>query len=135
MVNTDYLFLLPLSFPLIAVVAGVMSRRPERRLYGVPLIGGALFAWIVVGVMAATTHRHGVSTIDLIGGSVVSGMMLGALPVCVFFWVGRALAGHLIVLGLICAASAVPVGFYYFIGWILTLDLTHCPPDAYECPV
>jgi hypothetical protein len=133
MVNSDYLFILPLSFPLIAVVAGVMSRRPERP-YGVPLIGGALFAWIVVGVMAATTHRHGVSTTDLISGSVLSGMMLGALPVCVFFWLGRMLAGHLIVLGLICAASAVPMGFYYFIGWILTLDLTYCPPEAYECP-
>ena len=134
MVNSDWLFLLPLSFPLIAVVAGAMSRRPERP-YGVPLIVGALIAWVVVGVMAATTHRHGVSAIDLIAGSVGAGMMLGALPVCVFFWLGRALARHLVVLGLVCAASAVPVGFYFLIGWILTLGITHCPPDAYECPV
>ena len=97
MVNSDSLFLLPLSFPLIAVVAGAMSRRPERP-YGVPLI-------------------------------------VGALPVYVFFWLGRALARHLVVLGLVCAASAVPVGFYFLIGWILTLGVTHCPPDAYECPV
>jgi hypothetical protein len=133
MVNTDYLFILPLSFPLIAVVAGAMSRRPERP-YRFPLTVGAVVAWIVVGVMAATTHRHGVSTTDLIEGSVLSGMMLGALPVCVFFGLGRALSRHLVVLGIVCAAAAVPMGFYYFIGWILTLDLTYCAPDAYECP-
>ena len=134
MVNSDYIFLLPLSFPLIAVVAGAMSRRTERP-YGVPLIVGALVAWAVVGVLAATTHAHGVSTTDLIAGSVGAGMMLGALTVCVFFGLGRALARHLVVLGLVCAASAVPVGYYYLIGWILTLSVTHCPPDAYECPV
>jgi hypothetical protein len=24
---------------------------------------------------------------------------------------------------------------YFFIGWIFTLGVTYCPPDAYECPV
>ena len=134
MVNSDWLYLLPLSFPLIAVVAGVMNRRAERP-YGVQLIVDALVAWLVVGVLAATTHAHGVSVADLIAGSVGAGMMLGAVPVCVFFGLGRALARHLVVLPLVCAASAVPVGYYFLIGWLFTLALTACPPDAYECPV
>ena len=83
----------------------------------------ALVASAVVAVLAATTHRHGVSTTDLIAGSVGAGMMLGALPACSLGWGARS-----------CAASAVPVGYYY-LGWILTLSLTNCPPDAYECPV
>ena len=27
-----------------------------------------------------------------------------------------------------------PIGFMYFIGWIVVLGFVHCPPDAYECP-
>ena len=134
MVNSDWLYLLPLSFPLIAVVAGAISRRAERP-YGAQLVVGALLASVVVGVLVATTHKHGVSVADLIAGSVGAGIMLGAVPVCVFFGLGRALARHLVVLPLVCAASAVPVGYYFLIGWIFTLAVTHCPPDAYECPV
>ena len=58
-------------------------------------------------------------------------MVNNAVGVLLF---GRVLVRHLVVLGLVCGASAVPVGFYFLIGWILTLGLTHCLPDAYECP-
>ena len=133
MVNKDSLYALPLAFPPIAAIAGARSKDAERP-WRAPLIG-ALLATVVVGVLAATTHRHGVSVTDLIKGSVGAGVMLGALPVCVYFALGRALAGHFVVLGLVCAASVVPVGYYYLIGWIVTLAFTHCPPDAYECPV
>jgi hypothetical protein len=35
----------------------------------------------------------------------------------------------------VCLAAAVPVTYFYLLGWLLVLALVHCPPDAYECPV
>ena len=61
--------------------------------------------------------------------------MLGAAPMYLYFALGRALAGRRTALGLLFAASAVPLVYYLFIGWLLVLGLVSCPPDAYECPV
>ena len=126
-------YLLVFAIPLVAAIAGVFRRgapRPD------PLaIAGAGIVGIVFAVLAAGSHDPGVPSSDAVLGLAAAGLLLGALPTYLFFALGRALGEHRIALGLVCAAVAVPVVLYYFVGWILVLGLVHCPPDAYECPL
>ena len=134
MVNSDWLFVIPLSFPLIAAVAGVLTRETERPHRQVLL--AAVAAAIFVAALAADTHAHGVSTEDYLTGMVAAGLVLGGLPVCAYFVLGRGLSSHPVVLGAIVVLTApLVLYFVYFFGWLVTLSLTHCPPDAYECPL
>jgi hypothetical protein len=121
------------AIPVLAVVAGVLRRsapRPDR-----PALAGAAIVGVAFAVLAATTHDPDVPFGDAVFGVAAAGLLLGALPPYLFFVLGRALCQHRITLGLICMAVAVPVAYYYLVGWILVLGMVHCPPDAYECPL
>jgi hypothetical protein len=96
-------------------------------------IGGALLVGIVFGVLAATTHVDGVPVDGTVKG-VLLAAALGAVPAYLLYELGRALARRPVVLSIVCLALTVPLGFVYFIGWIVVLDNVHCTPDAYECP-
>lgn len=126
-------YLLILGIPLFAAVAGALSRgaaRPRRWA-----VAGSALVGIAFAVLAATTHEPGVPIEDAVLGVVATGLVVGYLPPYLFFRLGCALGEHRIVLGLVCAAAAVPLVYFYLLGWILTLAAVHCPPDAYECPV
>jgi hypothetical protein len=125
-------WMLVVGLPLLAAVAGVIRRnaaRPDR----VPLLAAGV-AGIAFAVLAATTHDPDVPVDDAVLGIAAAGVVLGALPVYLFFVLGRALANHRVTLGLVCAAAVVPLGYFYLVGWILVLAFVYCPPDAYECP-
>jgi hypothetical protein len=127
------IYLIPLAIPVLAAFAGVMrsgAERPDRgALVGAGVVG------IAFAILATGAHDPAVAALDAVAGVVLAGLVLGTLPVYVYFVLGRALARHRITLALICAASAVPLIYFYLVGWILVLAMVHCPPDAYECPV
>jgi hypothetical protein len=126
-------YLAVFAVPLLAAIAGVIRRdepRPDR-----PALVGSGLAGIAFAVLAATTHEPGVSADDAALGIAGAGLILGALPAYLFFALGRALAGHRVALALVWVASTVPLGSFYFVGWIVVLGMVHCPPDAYECPL
>ena len=56
------------------------------------------------------------------------------MPAYLLYLLGRALARRPVVLALVCLALTAPLGFVYFVGWIVVLDNAHCTPDASECP-
>jgi hypothetical protein len=127
------LYLIPVAIPVLAAVAGVLRSRAGRP-DPVALLGAAV-AGITFAVLAAGEVDPAVAPTDAVTGVVLAALLLGVLPVYVYFVLGRALAQHRIALGLICAATAVPLVFYYLIVSVLiVLELAHCPPDAYECP-
>ena len=127
-------YLVSVGIAALAALAGVM-RSGATRPDPVALVGAGI-ASIAFAILAAGEHDPAVSTADAVTGVILAGLLLGALPVYVFFVLGRALARHRITLALICAASAVPLVYYYIlVGILVVADLVHCPPDAYECPI
>jgi hypothetical protein len=90
-------------------------------------------SYLLPGGIAALAALIGVIRTDA-QRPALAGVMLGALPVYVFFLAGRSLAQDRIALALICAANAVALVYYYAIGFFYVLGLVHCPPDAGECP-
>jgi hypothetical protein len=131
MVSTVLWILLLLA--LVCVPAGVGVLRREAARPDWLAIAGTVLVGIVFGVLAATTHQDGVPVEGTMKGIVLAGV-LGAVPAYLLYELGRALGRRPVVLGLICLALAAPLGFVYFVGWIVVLDFAHCPPDAYECP-
>ena len=131
MVSTVLWILLLIALVAVPAATGALRRgvaRPDRLA-----IGGAVAAGVVFAVLAATTHRAGVSTENAIKGIALA-FLVGAAPAYALYEVGRALATHRVVLSILCLVLTVPLGFMYFIGWIVVLGFVHCPPDAYECP-
>ena len=126
-------YLVPFGVAALVALIGVI-RAGAKRPDPVALVAAGIAA-VGFGVVAASQHDPDVALSEAIAGVAVAGLMLGALPVYVFFILGRALARHRITLALICAASSVPLLYYYVIGWIFVADLVYCPPDAYECPI
>jgi len=122
-----------LAIPTVAAIAGSLRHgapRPD------PLAAvGAGVVGIGVGVLAASLHDPEVPVGHAIGGAAAAAVLLGALPLYLYFVIGRALAAHPIALGLVCLASIAPLSYYYLIGLILVFAVVGCPPDAYECPV
>lgn len=132
MVSTVLWILLLVALVCAPAAAGVLRRGAARPDW--LAVAGAAVVGIVFAVLAITTYRTGVSTENAIKGAAVA-MLLGAAPAYALFALGRALATHRVVLGIGCLALTVPLGFMYFIGWIVVLGFVHCPPDAYECPI
>lgn len=128
----ELVYLAPFAVAALAALIGVVRSGAERP-DPVPLQAAGIAA-VGFGILAASQHDPDVALSEAIVGVAVAGLMLGALPVYLFFLLGRALAMHRITLAIICAASSVPLVFYYFIGWIFVAELVYCPPDAYECP-
>jgi hypothetical protein len=132
MVSTVLWVLLLLA--LVGVPAGVGALRSDAPRPDWLAIGGAVLVGIVFGVLAATTHVDGVPFSGTVKG-VLLAVALGAVPAYLLYELGRLLSRRPVVLGLVCLALAAPLGFVYFIGWIVVLDYAHCTPDAYECPL
>ena len=118
---------------LVGVPAAVGALRSDAPRPDWPAVGGAALVGVVFGVLAATTHETGVSTEDAIQG-VALAFAVGAVPAYALYELGRALATHRVVLGFTCLVLTAPLGFVYFVGWIIVIGFVHCPPDAYECP-
>ena len=131
MVSTVLWILLLVALVCVPAAVGVLRRRAARPDW--LAAAGAAVVGIVFGVLAITTYRAGVSTEDAVKGAALA-MLLGAAPAYALFALGRALATHRVVLGIGCLVLSAPIGFMYFIGWIVVLGFVHCPPDAYECP-
>jgi hypothetical protein len=131
MVSISPYFLI-LGIPLLAAVAGALSHGAPRAHRWA--LGGSALVGIAFAVLAATTHEPGVPIQGAVFGVATVGVVVGALPPFLFFVLGRALGEHRLVLGLVCVAAAVPLVYFHLLGWILTLAMVHCPPDAYECP-
>jgi hypothetical protein len=124
-------YLVPAGVAALAALIGVVRRSADRPD---PLaLGVAGIAAVGFGLLAGSQLDPAVPPIEVIAGILVAALMLGAVPVYVFFLLGRALARHPITLALIWAASAVPLFYYYVIGFFLVLDLVFCPPGAYDC--
>jgi hypothetical protein len=131
MVSTVLWILLLLA--LVGVPAAVGALRSDVPRPDWLAIAGASLVGIVFGVLAATTHVDGVPLAGSIRG-VLLATALGAVPAYLLYELGRALGRRPVVLGLVCLALSAPLGFVYFVGWILVLDYAHCTPDANECP-
>jgi hypothetical protein len=132
MITTLLWMLLLLALMAVPAVVGILRRGASRPDW--LAVAGAAVVGVVFGVLGATTDETGVSTEDSIKG-VMLAFAVGAVPVYGLFVLGRALAGRRVVLGITCAALTVPLAYMYFVGWMFVLDLVHCPPDAYECPL
>jgi hypothetical protein len=125
-------YLLPGGIAALAALIGVI-RTDAQRPDPVGLLAAGV-ATVGFAVFAAGQHEPDVPVGDAVAGVALAGVMLGALPVYVFFLAGRSLAQDRIALALICAANAVALVYYYAIGFFYVLGLVHCPPDAGECP-
>jgi hypothetical protein len=131
MVSTVLWILLLLAVVCVPAAVGLLRRGAVRPDW--LAVAGAAAVGIVFGVLAITTYEAGVLTEEAIKG-VALAVVLGAAPAYALFALGRALAAHRVVLGIACLVLTVPLGFMYFIGWIVVIGFVHCPPDAYECP-
>jgi hypothetical protein len=129
----DLLVAAPLLVALGACVAGVIrtdARQPDWRA----VLGGAVVS-LIAAAIAYSWRDPDVDGSSVFFGVLTAALMLGALPVLIYFNLGRWLAGHRIVLGLIILATAVPLYLYYFLMLVLVFEVVGCPPDAYECPI
>jgi hypothetical protein len=131
MVSTILWILLLVALVAVPAVVGALRREAPRPDW--LAIAGATLVGIVFGVLAATTHVDGVPLSGTLKGVAVA-CALGGVPAYLLYLLGRALGRRPVVLGLICLALTAPLGFVYFVGWIVVLDNAHCTPDAYECP-
>ena len=131
MVSTVLWILLVLALVGVPAAVGVLRRQATRPDW--LAIGGAVVVGAVFAVLAATTHRAGVSTENAIKGIALA-FVVGAAPAYALYEIGRVLARRRVVLGFVCLLLTAPLAWLYFIGWIVVLGFVHCPPDAYECP-
>ena len=127
------LVILPLLAMLAAAWLGATAAQPLRRHPWALVCGGVWTA--VVLTTAATTHDRDVSTTDFVEGLALAAAAMGVFPYFVYYWLGRALTRHRTVLAAGFVVSVAPLYFYLFLVEIWTLSLTHCPPNAYECPL
>lgn len=125
-------YLIPVAVAAVLAVAGVIRRDSARP--DVPALVAVALAGVGSAVLAASTHEPDVPAGQAVFGVLGAGVFLGAAPACAYFALGRALARRPIALGLVFAASAVPLVVYLLMGWFVVIDVVHCPPDAYECP-
>jgi hypothetical protein len=98
-------YLVPAGVAALAALIGVVRRSADRPD---PLaLGVAGIAAVGFGFLAGSQLDPAVPPIEAIAGILVAALMLGAVPVYVFFLLGRALARH-------------PITLF-------------CPPGAYDC--
>lgn len=126
-------FIIPSSLTAAATVVGVA--RAKAPWPGWRALGAWLALIVATGGLFATAREPGVTETSWAGGIVIGSTMVAALPLLIYYGLGRALAGHRIVLAVLWVASMVPLYFFLFWTGILAWGLVHCPPDAYECPV
>ena len=123
----------PALVSLVPTLAGILERTRARAGPGGVLAG--MLISVPVVVLLVDSHARGVSTSDFILGLLLGTVFIGLLPAFLYYNLGQGMAGRLGWLALVWLLSQVPLWFYVFFLVIATLDLTHCPPDAYECPL
>ena len=100
--------------------------------------GGALVvgvAAILVFAWLASTKEPDVPTSEFVTGLVLGTLAIGALPAAGYYALGRVLGGRPGWLVVAWLATQVPLVFYLFVAALFSLSMTHCGPDAYECPI
>ena len=126
-------FLVPAVFSAVLAVIGV-AERDRGRIGPLGLLAVCAVA-VATLVYLVSTHDPDVGTSDFVLGLVLGTAAIGLLPGAAFYWLGRALGarpGFLIAVWLL---TQRPLAFYIFVALIFAVGLTHCPPDAYECPL
>jgi hypothetical protein len=107
----------------------------ERRWLNARVLWGALAAIVGVVVILVQARESGVETDEFVKGLILGGAALALLPYVAYYSLGRVLGRHRVVLGFVWLASLAPLYYYSFVAFLWALDLVHCPPDAYECPL
>jgi hypothetical protein len=122
---------IPGSIGLAVSLIGV--RRSGRP--GFDLVGASTIALILAcaTVYAATQHAPNADSRRFIGGLVLAALLGGAAPATAYYGLGRGLARHRVWLGILWAASLVPLFLYMVIVLVWVLDLVTCPPGASGC--
>jgi hypothetical protein len=127
------LWLTPFPIALAATVAG--AARAEREWPDWPAVLTVLGATVAVMVLLATEKDSEISMKTVIAGSAFGALLIATIPLLIYYGLGRALTRHRIWLALVWVATVVPLGYWLIVAFLLSLDIVHCPPDAYECPV
>ena len=128
------IWLAPLLGAAVAAALGARLVAPAARTWRTLLVGGAVYA--VLAVLALAGERgHGVSDGDYVKGLALAGLLFGPVPFAAYFGLGRALARWRWVLVVVFVVSLAALFYYAFFALIATLELVHCGPDAYECPI
>jgi hypothetical protein len=125
--------LVPLTVVVAACLAGVA--RADRDLPDWRALLCTLAVTVAAGVLISTWRDPEVDGDTFAVGVLIGSVLLGGAPVLAYYRLGRALAGHRIVLTVLFLLSLAPLGFYLFMVLLFTLGAVHCPPDAYECPL
>jgi hypothetical protein len=123
----------PLLLTLGACIAGV-GRAEAFRPDWKAVLGGMVVS-LAVAALVFTWRDSEVEGRTVFIGVLIGALVLGAFPVWVYFALGRALAGHRVLLAVLFVASVVPLYLYCFLMLLLVVDVVGCPPDAYECPL
>ena len=122
----------PFLVALGACIAGVIRADAFRPDWKVVL--GGMVVSLAVAALVFTWRDAEVEGRTVFIGVLIGALVLGAFPVWVYFALGRALAGHPVVLAVLFVASIAPLYFYCLAMLLLVVDVVGCPPDAYECP-
>jgi drug/metabolite transporter (DMT)-like permease len=117
---------------LVFTLAGVHAREAVLIRRGAPM--AAVLLAIVLTVFTARSHDPGVSTNDYVVGLALTFALTG-LAAMGYYALGRGLARHPIALTLAFLVTVPMLFVAGFISLIVIVDLVHCPPDAYECPL
>jgi hypothetical protein len=86
------------------------------------------FAWL------ASTREPDVPSSEFIAGLVLGTLAIAVLPAAGYYALGRSLGGRPGWLVGVWLVTQAPLAFYLFVAAIYSLEMTHCGPEAYECP-
>ena len=126
-------WVVPAVVATLALVAGVRLR--EKPWLNAPAIAATAVCSAAAGVLVATTYDPEVGKTDLVVGTVLAVVAVGALPFALYYLLGRALAHRPLLLGAVALATLVPLYYYLFIALVISIGYVHCPPDANDCPL
>jgi hypothetical protein len=131
-VGTEVLFAYVVAALLLLWVAAVAGARGLRLSVALPAAAGVAVA---IGLPIAGPRDPAVHERAFLEGVVLAGLLIGFLPLCAYYIVGRMLYNRPVALTVVWLASLYPVLVYLFFALIATVGLVACPPGSYECPV
>ena len=122
-----------------ALVSGVLTglgmlERDRERFGPLGMLAVGVLTVLVV-VWLAASHEPDVPDSEFAQGLVLGTVGIGFLPAVGYYALGRGLGERRVVLAVIWLGTQVPLAFYLFAALVITLGMTHCGPDAYECPL
>src|SRR3954447_26041048 len=126
------MFLIPAA---VSAGACALGWRLAQRRWLNPwlLIAVALAVGLLAGAYVAGRDAD-VHTGAVVAGVILASLFLGAVPVLLYYWLGRALARNPPLLAIAWFLTLLPLYVYSFFAVVFTVKLVACPPDAYECP-